>query len=448
MTHPTPTDGLGAWQKFICPACGYIYDEAVGDLESGLPAGTRFKDIPDEWRCPLCGTKKSDFEPYDDTQEKTTTTFKSKDGIVIIGAGLAGWSVVEAVRALDKDVPITLICGDSGDRYHKPMLSVAISQQKTPNDLIRMSAVQSANDHHVRLLDNTTVLAIDVDTKRLHTTQGVVCYDDLVLAIGATLAYPPTIDPQHTWHLNHLSGFAGLHARLSTGSKNIAVVGAGMVGTEFAEDLVKAGHQVSLIDTHAYPLASLLPVVAGERILTAIQKAGVQWLGQNKIQQMTTTTQGHELTLHDSTNHQHTLVFDEIVVATGLLVDEKLPSQAGLAFDKRTGIVVNPTTLRTSVPHIYALGDCIGIDGVPCRYVAPHRPQATAIAHEILGLPHAGYAHKPPMIRLKNKCINVTANGNPKAMGDWQVVSQTDNELILSLHDNGQQIATATLKTP
>ncbi len=50
-----------AWEKYYCTACGYIYDPAVGDPEHGVPAGTRFEDIPDDWVCPVCGTEKIDF---------------------------------------------------------------------------------------------------------------------------------------------------------------------------------------------------------------------------------------------------------------------------------------------------------------------------------------------------------------------------------------------------
>ena len=64
---------------------------------------------------------------------------KASKGIVIIGAGLAGWHVIDAIRAKDKDIPITLITSDNGDRYHKPMLTMAISQQKSAADLVRAS---------------------------------------------------------------------------------------------------------------------------------------------------------------------------------------------------------------------------------------------------------------------------------------------------------------------
>ena len=49
--------------KYECTICGYIYDPAVGDAETGIPAGTAFEDLPDDWVCPICGATKADFEP-------------------------------------------------------------------------------------------------------------------------------------------------------------------------------------------------------------------------------------------------------------------------------------------------------------------------------------------------------------------------------------------------
>ncbi|XSG86295.1 MAG: rubredoxin [Methylohalobius sp. ZOD2] len=50
------------YRKYVCVVCGYIYDEAEGDPDGGLPPGTRFEDIPDDWICPECGSSKDDFE--------------------------------------------------------------------------------------------------------------------------------------------------------------------------------------------------------------------------------------------------------------------------------------------------------------------------------------------------------------------------------------------------
>ncbi|MBC7498736.1 rubredoxin [Candidatus Gracilibacteria bacterium] len=59
-------------QKWLCIPCGYIYDPLIGDLDSGVAAGTEFSGIPDDWRCPVCGVTKADFVPYIEGQEQET----------------------------------------------------------------------------------------------------------------------------------------------------------------------------------------------------------------------------------------------------------------------------------------------------------------------------------------------------------------------------------------
>ena len=49
--------------KYTCDVCGYVYDPAVGDPENGIPAGTSFEDLDENWVCPLCGVGKDMFSP-------------------------------------------------------------------------------------------------------------------------------------------------------------------------------------------------------------------------------------------------------------------------------------------------------------------------------------------------------------------------------------------------
>jgi rubredoxin len=52
-------------KKYRCTICGYIYDPANGDPDSGTPSGTPFEKLPDDWLCPVCGAEKSAFEPIE-----------------------------------------------------------------------------------------------------------------------------------------------------------------------------------------------------------------------------------------------------------------------------------------------------------------------------------------------------------------------------------------------
>ena len=50
---------------YVCNACGYIYDPSEGDPDAGIPAGTAFADLPEDWVCPVCGAPKDEFTPED-----------------------------------------------------------------------------------------------------------------------------------------------------------------------------------------------------------------------------------------------------------------------------------------------------------------------------------------------------------------------------------------------
>ncbi|MBH0005146.1 FAD-dependent oxidoreductase [Psychrobacter sp. SWN149] len=393
----------------------------------------------------------------------------SSKGIVIIGAGLAGWHVIDAIRAKDKDIPITLVTADSGDRYHKPMLTMAISQKKSAADLVRATGVDAAEAANVKLLANTQVTDVDTTTQQLqlisaqrsdpaNTDYATISYGKLVLAMGAHPIFPKSLPEDLVWHVNHIERFGQLQEKLATGSQHVAIVGAGMVGTEIAEDLLKAGHQVTLIDLNDAPLSQMLPTKATARIAQAVKSQGINFLGGYQVSTITRLSDeklevSYEalLSATDSMTAEpiEPLIVDHVIASTGLTVDDKLPTAASVEFNRRTGIVVDAPTLRTSTANIYAIGDCMSIDGVPCRYVAPLRAQAATIADDVLGLEHNGYEHKPPMIRLKNKAISVMVTGVPQATGNWQVKMESDEELVMDLlNDSDEVSATVTIKAP
>lgn len=425
--------------------------------------------------------------------DKQTNNQNTQNRIVVIGAGLAGWGVVDAIRAKDKYINITLITADAGDRYHKPMLSTAISQNKTREQLIRSTGTDAASSANITLLTHTWVTAIDTKRHQLSlltqtspqpnddSSTATLGYDKLVIATGASVALPPNFAKfdediqQSLWHVNHLDRFDALQAALNQGLNqgssqslnHIAVIGAGMVGTEMAEDLNNAGHQVSLIDIHPAPLASLLPPIATARLADALTQSGIQLFMGQQVSDITkvngSNDKAYQLTLtpfgdnshSDGNNANNTidttktasLQVDHVIVSTGLKVDAEFIVNAGLAHHPRTGIVVDENTLQTSVADIYAIGDCMSIGGVACRYVAPLRTQAATIADDILGIEHAGYQHKSPMIRLKNKSISVIATGTPNGNGNWQTVSDDADGLKLEqIGDDGEVVATATIK--
>jgi rubredoxin-NAD+ reductase len=385
MNNPTQDRAQladAAWQLYICHACGYIYNEEVGDPDSGLLAGTRYADIPDDWECPLCGVTKSDFELYLPTDLnalknsaacQSHMATRSAPGIVVVGAGKAGWQLIQNLRAQLPDTPITLVTACAGDVYDKPMLSVAMAKKLSTDALVKERGIDAAPRWNVRLLAKTHALHVCPETQTLRTTQGPIRYSHLVLAHGAQARLPQPLRPDMCWRINHLEAYQRLRLALSHKTQHVAIVGAGLIGSELANDLALGGHRVTLIDTQDRPLARWPADVAGQALLSAWSNLPIEFKGAVSLKALERVGLEYELTLDDG----QTLRVDQVIAAAGLQTPHKLAASAQLNW--QNGIAVDPDTMQTSNPHIYALGDCISIQGQASRYIEPILRQAQTL---------------------------------------------------------------------
>ena len=374
-----------AWQLYICHACGYIYNEEEGDPDSGLLAGTRFADIPEDWACPLCGVTKSDFELYvapDLSALKNSATCqasahlsapRSAPGIVVVGAGKAGWQLVQNLRAQLPNTPITLVTACAGDVYDKPLLSVAMARHIKPQTMVKETGAEAAARWQVRLLAHTQALHICTESRTLRTTHGPVPYAQLVLAHGAEAALPAPLRADLCWRINHLQAYQRFQAALGAKPQHVAIVGAGLIGSELANDLALGGHRVTLIDTQARPLARWPADQAGEPLLAAWSGLPIHFMGAMQLQDL--QRQGAQYQLR--TSDGQVVLADQVIAATGLVTPTRLARSAGL--DWQNGIAVDAQTLQTSMPHIYALGDCISVNGQSSRFIEPILRQAQTL---------------------------------------------------------------------
>ena len=234
-----------------------------------------------------------------------------------------------------------------------------------------------AKQFNIKLLVETEVHAINRSGKQLDTTSGTLEYDKLVLALGAD---PIRIllqgDAAHdVMSVNDLADYAKLRSALGT-TKIIAIMGGGLIGCEFANDLATAGYAVSVIDPGAYPLASLMPEQAGKQLLEPLTKLGVTWRFGTSVQRMDKATKGYALTLADGS----TLNADLVLSAVGLRPRIQLARDADIAVNR--GIAVN-NQLCSSDKHIFALGDCAEIEGKVQPFVLPIMHAGRALARPI-----------------------------------------------------------------
>lgn len=299
--------------------------------------------------------------------------------IVVSGSGLAGYTLVRELRKLNCDIPITLVSRDSGDYYSKPMLSNAFAQGKNAATLVNTVASEMARQLGITLLSNTEVLGILRRSKLLQTTSGVIEYGRLVLALGADPIRLPLQGDAASAVLsaNDLADYARLRTALSS-ARQVTILGGGLIGCEFANDLASAGYAVTVIDPTAYPLSSLMPEQAGRQLLEPLSKLGVTWRFGTAVKAVDRLTTGYKLTLTDDS----TLCADVVLSAVGLRPRIELARSAGLTVNR--GIVVD-AQLRSSDAAIHALGDCAKIEGRLLPYVLPIMHAARALAGVLLG---------------------------------------------------------------
>lgn len=337
--------------------------------------------------------------------------------IVIVGSGLAGWTAVRELRKLDKAVPVTLVTADSGDFYSKPMLSNALAQGKTPAQLVGTAAVAMAQQQGITLLQRTRALGIDRPRKALLTDQGEVPYSRLVLALGAdpirlTLSGDAV---EAVLSVNDLEDYAHFRQALSS-ARRLAILGAGLIGCEFANDLAAAGHAVTVLDPAAWPLASLLPEAAGRALIAPLEKLGVDWRLGNAVAKVDHAANGYRLTLGSG----ETLKTDLVLSAVGLRPRIALAQAIGLTVNR--GIVTD-ALLRTSDADVFALGDCAEAEGQVRPYVLPIMHAARALAQTLSGTP-TPVAFPPMPVVIKTPACPVAVQPVARsAQGNWEITA-------------------------
>jgi rubredoxin---NAD+ reductase len=403
------------YRRWICDACGFIYDEAEGDPDGGLAPGTRYEDIPDDWQCPLCGLAKSELRLLPDApavaaQPKKVVSAKSgaskcrggDDYIVIVGAGIAGWSVAEAIRKGDPDTPLLLISACEGISYPKPALSTALAHGKTAEDIADKDAASKAASLNIDVRTETRVIKIDTKKKRLTTAKGGIQFGKLILALGAHQRELPVEGDaaDSVLRVNDLMAYRKLRTRLESGVKHVTILGAGLIGCEFAEDLTAGGYQVSVIEPADYPLASLLPEDTAQELRQRLQEKGVEWHFHSTLDSI----EHSDTRLRAIMSNGDAFDTDLVLSAAGLVANTQLGEKTGLGVNR--GIITD-RLMQTTEKDIYAIGDCAEVEGQVFAYIEPIRRQAETIAAKLRG-EDKPFSTLPPLVRVKTPSFPLT----------------------------------------
>ena len=359
------------------------------------------------------------------------------DPIVIIGSGLAGYNVARELRKLDKEAPLALVTADGGEFYSKPMLSNALAANKAPAAIPMNSAEQMAAQLPATLRVRTQVTALDPGNHRILLGAETLPYSQLVLALGAEQIRLPLAGngADCVLTVNSLDDYARFRAALDPGMR-VAIIGAGLIGSEFANDLAALDHGVAVIDIAQQPLPRLLPPQGGAMLRERLAALGVEWHFGTSVQSIEREPGGLALTLANGT----ALRADLVLSAVGLRPKLDLARSAGLAANR--GILVN-RWLEASAADVYALGDCAEVGGQVLPFVMPIMHAARALAPTLAGTRTAVAYPAMPVLVKTPACPTIVAPPPPSATGEWQVETSGDAVKALFVDASGKLLGFA-----
>ncbi|NND66920.1 MAG: FAD-dependent oxidoreductase, partial [Halioglobus sp.] len=417
--------------RWECIVCGLVYDEKDGWPDDGIAPGTRWEDVPEDWLCPDCGVGKEDFElleeaAVDDTpHHEEPVVDKEHAPVVILGTGLAGYGVAKEFRKHDQDTPLILITSDDGRSSSKPMLSTGYTRDQSADDLAQADAGAMGNTLKASVWTMTKVDEIDTANQviKLGDDKTDVHYGKLVLALGAEVIRPPIGGDglDLVYSVNDLLDYADFRTAVAKNNvKKVCIIGGGLIGCEYTNDLLNGGFEVEAVDPLGYCLPTLLPEAAGKAVQAALEEKGAKFHFGPLVTEVNKSGDGVEVKL----NSGDTIAADIVVSAVGVRPRTELASASGLKTER--GIVTD-RLLQTSAPNVYAMGDCAEVDGHVLVYVAPLMAAAKALGKTLAGEPtEVAYPAMPVTIKTP-ACPVVVSPPAPGAEGDWDIEADGNN---------------------
>lgn len=359
----------------------------------------------------------------------------SQAPVIVIGTGLAGYNLVKEFRKQDAETPVLMITADDGRNYSKPMLSTGFTKGKSASELAMADAGKMAEQFNISIRTNTRVTGIDADAHTVFIGEEPVEYSKLVLAWGAqpVAARIEGDAGEHIFAINDLQDYANFRAELD-GKKRVLVMGAGLIGCEYANDLTNGGYEVEVVAPCSQILPNLLPEQAAVAVQHGLEGLGVKFhLGPL----VTRATQSDTGLIVELSNGEQ-VETDIIVSAIGLRPRLDLAVKAGIQVNQ--GICVG-RSLETSEKDIYALGDCAEIEGKVLLYVMPLMTSARALAKTLAGQPtDVSFGAMPVMIKTPVVPVVVSP---PAIEGVWDIESSGVNVKALCRNDAGELLGYA-----
>ncbi|MGW2569108.1 NAD(P)/FAD-dependent oxidoreductase [Streptomyces sp. NPDC001537] len=353
----------------------------------------------------------------------------SNTRVVVIGAGLAG--VRLARRLGELGTPVTLIGEEEHRPYNRVLLAEVLAGRYSP-EVIALPAPAELTRARVTGIDRAERTVECADSSK-------IAYDTLVLATGSNPVLPPLrglftpdhVLPEGVHAFRTMDDCLGLSKAVRPGVKAV-VIGGGLLGVSAARALARRGAQVVLAQQGERLMERQLDPSASKLVQRHLKDLGVEIHTECRVRDVRCVGGAvRSVEMHDG----YALDADLVVLACGVHPRVSLAQTAGL--DVRKGIVVDDE-LRTSDPHIRAIGDCVQHDGEVYGLATPALEQAEVLAELLSGRTSARYTGTRALTRL-------TLAGHDAPLGSFDLAAFGETEARPG--DDVVQLADATRGT-
>jgi nitrite reductase (NADH) large subunit len=329
-----------------------------------------------------------------------------KRKLVVVGAGMASSRMLEHLLKAPQDAyDVTLFGAEPRGNYNRIMLSAVLAGEANYNEIVTHDSAWYA-ERGVACRFGETVTKINRVAKTVYSRNGETPYDKLVLATGSA----PFIIPVAGKELQGVVSFRDLddvNAMLGVAERprtQAVVLGGGLLGLEAAAALKARGMRVVLLHLMGHLMERQLDPPAGLLLQKELEERGIEV----RCRAQTTAILGHRraeaVLLDDGTIYPADLV----VMAAGIRPETRIATDAGLHVER--GIVVDDQ-MRTSDPHILAVGECVEHGGI-CYGLADPIYDMTAVAARTLVSEEAAFRSVELGTQLKVTGVSVFSAGD------------------------------------
>jgi nitrite reductase (NADH) large subunit len=303
-----------------------------------------------------------------------------KRQLVMIGNGMAGVRTIEEILKLNPDAfQITIFGDETHPNYNRIQLSTVLQGDAKVDDII-MNSWEWYRENNIELFTGETIVKIDTGSKVVISDKGrKVRYDELIIATGSSSFILPVPGADK----KGVTGFRDIKdcddmietARLY---KKAAVIGGGLLGLEAARGLLNLGMEVEVIHLMPHLMERQLDAAASKMLKRELETQGMKFLMEKQTAEILGEERVTGLRFTDGTKMQTDLV----VMAVGIRPNTGLAKESGIYVNR--GIVVDDF-MHTSVPHVYAVGECAEHREIVYGLVAPLYEQGKVLAASLCG---------------------------------------------------------------